>query len=357
MELLVLGGTEFVGRAVVRAALARGWAVTVFHRGRHPAPEGVRVLTGDRTAGAGEPGGGLAALAGGRWDAVVDTWSAAPGPVRESARLLHGRVGTYAYVSSRSVYDLGAPPGRSPGDHAPLDESAPVVSADGDDYAAVKRGGELAAQEVYGDRALLVRAGLILGPDENIGRLPWWLNRIARGGDVLAPGPRDLPLQYIDARDLAEWILDAVAAGLGGPYNLVSPPGHTTMGGLLEECVRVTRSGAVLRWAPPEVVLGAGIEPWTQLPVWLPPGEDHETMHGGDVTKALAAGLVCRPVGATVADTWTWLRALPDRRPPHRPDRPPVGLPPALEHAALAALATPPAGREPRSPGATSAPR
>ncbi|MEE4546797.1 NAD-dependent epimerase/dehydratase family protein [Streptomyces sp. V4-01] len=325
MDLLVLGGTEFVGRAVVKAALERGWKVTVFHRGRHAAPEGARVLTGDRTGGA----AGLTALDEGRWDAVVDTWSAAPGAVRDTARMLHGRTGAYAYVSSRSVYGYPTP--------APLDESAPVVGADGEDYAAVKRGGEVAAQRVYGDRALLVRAGLILGPDENVGRLPWWLGRIARGGEVLAPGPWELPLQYIDARDLAGWTLDAVAAGLGGAYNVVSPPGHTTMGELLEECVRATGSDAVLRWAPPEVVLGAGIEPWTQLPVWMPPGEDHETMHGGDVGKALGAGLVCRPVRDTVADTWSWLSSLTSP-PPHRPDRPPVGLPPELEREALAAL-------------------
>lgn len=138
------------------------------------------------------------------------------------------------------------------------------------DYARAKRGGELAAAESFGDHALLVRAGLILGPYENIGRLPWWLNRIARGGPVLAPGPRDLPLQYIDVRDLAAWLLDAAHSGLGGAYNLVSPPGHTTTGELLGACAAVTGSGAELRWTEPEKVLAAGIEPWSELPVWLP---------------------------------------------------------------------------------------
>ncbi|WP_037910689.1 NAD-dependent epimerase/dehydratase family protein [Actinacidiphila yeochonensis] len=323
MEILVLGGTEFVGRAVAEAAVARSWGVTVFHRGRHPAPEGARTLLGDRATG------DLGALAAGEWDAVVDTWSAAAGPVAEAARALRGRVGGYAYVSSRSVYAEPAP--------ARLDESAPVVSGEGEDYAAVKRAGELAAQRVYGDAALLVRAGLILGPRENVGRLPWWLNRIARGGDVLAPGPRDLPLQYVDARDLAAWTLDALAAGRGGPYNVVSPPGHTTMGELLAECAAVTGSDAVLRWAAPETVLAAGIEPWTQLPVWLPPGADHVTMHQGDVGKALAAGLRCRPVGETVADTWRWLASIGGSA-PQRPDRAPVGLDPAVEARVLAAL-------------------
>lgn len=326
MRLLLLGGTEFVGRAVAEAALARGWQVTVFHRGRHPAPPGTAELRGDRT----DPEG-LAALADGGWDAVVDTWSGAPAAVRDAARLLADRVGRYVYVSSRSVHPFPSAAG--------LDESGPLVpgspdATSADDYAQAKRGAEIAATDVFGERALLARAGLILGPYENIGRLPWWLGRIARGGPVLAPGPRDLPLQYIDARDLAEWTLDAVRDGLGGAYNLVSAPGHCTMGDLLESCVRVTGADAELRWRTPEEVLAAGIEPWSELPVWLPPGELHATLHQGDVTKALATGLRCRPVAETVADTWQWLRDI-GGTPPRRPDRPAVGLAPEKEAAVL----------------------
>jgi nucleoside-diphosphate-sugar epimerase len=182
----------------------------------------------------------------------------------------------------------------------------------------------------FGERALLVRCGLILGPGEDVGRLPWWLERIARGGPVLAPGPRELPLQYVDVRDLAEWTLDAAERGLGGPYDLVSPPGHTTMGGLLDACVEVTGSGAELRWTEPEAVLAAGIEGWTQAPVWTPPGELHDALHRADVSKALAAGLRCRPVGETVADTWAWVRTL-DGRSPRDPELPPLGIPPEAE--------------------------
>ncbi|MFH8571803.1 NAD-dependent epimerase/dehydratase family protein [Streptomyces sp. NPDC017993] len=326
MKLLMLGGTEFVGRAIAEAALARGWQVSVFHRGHHAPPAGVTALHGDRADAE-----GLKALREGEWDAVVDTWSGAPAAVRDAARLLAGRVRTYAYVSSRSVYAYPAPAG--------LDEEGPVVVAspdatDADDYAQAKRGGELAAVDVFGDRALLVRAGLILGPYENIGRLPWWLDRMARGGTVLAPGPRELPLQYIDARDLAQWTLDAVQGGLGGAYNLVSEPGHATMGELLESCVRATGSDAALRWTAPQDVLAAGIEPWSELPAWLPPGELHDTMYGADVSKAVADGLRCRPVGETVADTWTWLRSIGGVA-PQRPDRPVVGLAPEKEAAAL----------------------
>ncbi|MFC7928900.1 NAD-dependent epimerase/dehydratase family protein [Streptomyces cinereoruber] len=331
MKLLMLGGTEFVGRAVVEAALERGWEVTVFHRGRHAPPAGVRSLLGDRTAGP----DGLAALARGSWDAVVDTWSAAPSAVRDAAGALADRVGRYAYVSSRSVYAW--PPA------AGLAEDGPLVAGSPDDgdvpYAEAKRGGELAAGAAFGaDRTLLVRAGLILGPYENVGRLPWWLNRIARGGPVLAPGPEAAPIQYVDARDLAAWTLDAVAAGLSGPYNLVSPPGHTTMGGLLDACVRATGSDAELRWTAPEELLAAGAEPWTELPVWLPPGETYDAMHTADVSRALAAGLRCRPVTETVADTWAWLEPLGGVA-PQRPDRPGPGLSPEREAEVLAALA------------------
>ncbi|KAA2266590.1 NAD-dependent epimerase/dehydratase family protein [Solihabitans fulvus] len=325
MRLLVLGGTEFVGRTVVEDALARGWQVTVFNRGTHEPPSGVTGLRGDRTAP-----GGLAALDGGEWDIAVDTWTDAPSAVRDAARALAGRVGRYVYVSSRSVYAYPSPVGA--GESAPLVDGSPD---DGDvDYPNAKRGGELAVAAEFGDRALFARAGLVIGPYENIGRLPWWLNRIARGGDVLAPGPSDLRLQYIDVRDLARWTLDAAERGLDGPYNLVSQPGHTTMRELLEACVAATGSDARLRWVDPEAITAAGVQPWTDLPIWLPPGELYDTMHRADASKAVAAGLVCRPVGETVADTWTWLTGLGGVA-PHRKDRPAVGLAPEVEAALL----------------------
>ncbi|MFJ9561569.1 NAD-dependent epimerase/dehydratase family protein [Streptomyces fuscichromogenes] len=328
MRLLVLGGTEFVGRAVVEAALGRGWEVTVFHRGSRRPPPGVRSLLGDRTAP-----GGLAALAdgAGEWDAVLDTWSAAPRAVQETARLLRGRAGRYTYVSSCSVYAWPRPAGYT--EEAPLVTGAEAGAA-ATEYARDKRGGELATVESFGaDGALLVRAGLILGPYENIGRLPWWLHRIARGGPVPAPGPHGLPVQFVDARDLAEWTLGAVEQGLSGPYNLVSPPGHATMGELLEACRRSTGSDAELRWTDAEVILAAGIEPWTQLPVWVPAGSElHDGVHGLDVSRAVATGLRCRAVGETVADTWQWLRALDGAA----PVREGIGLDPDVEARVLA---------------------
>jgi 2'-hydroxyisoflavone reductase len=329
MKLLVLGGTGFVGRAIAELAVERGDDVTVLNRGHHDTPAGVTALTGDRT----HPDG-LAALTGHDWDAVVDTWSAAPRVVRDAARALSGHAGHYTYISSRSVYaDLDS---STPG--APLTEDFPVVDADPDaestGYAADKRGGELATKHFDGP-VLLARAGLILGPHEDIGRLPWWLLRLARGGPTVAPGPADLPLQYIDARDLAAFCLDAATARRAGPYNLVSPSGHTTMGDLLTTAATLTGGRADLRWLDPDTILAAGVQPWTDLPIWLPPGPDHHYMHQGDVTKALDAGLRLRPVGDTIADTWAWLQDI-GGTPPHRPDRPPVGLSPDIEAKLLA---------------------
>ncbi|MER6425548.1 SDR family oxidoreductase [Streptomyces sp. NPDC001137] len=324
MRLLVLGGTEFAGRAVVEAALGRGWKVTVFNRGRHEVPSGVRALQGDRTAP-----DGLAALAEGEWDAVVDTWSAAPRAVHGAARLLRDRVARYVYVSTCSVYAWPAPAGHT--EEAPLVEGA-EPDAEATDYARDKRGAEIAVVDAFGaERSVLVRAGLILGPYENIGRLPWWLGRIARGGPVLAPGPRDLPLQYIDVRDMAEWILGAVERELSGPYNMISPQGHATMGSLLDACVQVTGAAAQLRWMEAKVILDAGIEPWTQLPVWVPAGSDmHDHLHSVDVSRAVATGLTCRPVEETVADTWAWLQEIGGTA-PMRADRTSKGLDPEVE--------------------------
>ncbi|MGK5530019.1 NAD-dependent epimerase/dehydratase family protein [Streptomyces sp. URMC 129] len=326
MRLLVLGGTAFVGRAIVGEATARGWEVTVFNRGSAAPPPGVTALRGDRTAD-----GGLAALAAGEWDLVVDTWSHAPVAVRDAARLLAGRARHLTYISSRSVYAWPMAAGLT--EDGPLVDGSPDAGTTA--YANDKRGGERAAVAAFGaERTLLVRCGLILGPHEDVGRLPWWLTRVARGGPVLAPGPRELPLQYVDARDLAIWTLDAAGRGLAGPYDLVSPSGHTTMGELLDTCVEVTGSGAELRWTAPEKILAAGIEPWTELPVWLPPGEAHDALHRSGVAKALAAGLRCRPVAATVADTWAWVTS-PGTGIPGRPERSPVGLDPEKEARAL----------------------
>jgi 2'-hydroxyisoflavone reductase len=316
-ELLVLGGTRFVGRAVVEEAIGQGWSVTTLNRGvTGPVPTGAQALTGDRLAP-----DGLGALNGRSFDAVLDTWTGAPRVVAGAARALQGRVGHYVYVSTRSVYALPWLPD--------ADETAPVVPADPDAEASAypedKRGAELALLRQFDpDQVTVLRCGLILGPYEDVGRLPWWLSRVSEGGDVLAPGPMSLPLQFIDVRDLAAFALSCANRRLGATFNVASRSGHTTMGLLLDACRSVTGSDARFVWATPAEVLAAHVEPWTELPVWIPPEHPAAALHQGNVARATAAGLRSRPVAETVAATWAWMTRTAPSRPPA--DRPPVGL-------------------------------
>ena len=240
---------------------------------------------------------------------MLDTWSAEPVAVQTAARLLRGRAAHYTYISSCSVYTWPIAPGS--------DESAPVVAGDPagvdvSDYAAVKRGGELAVLEEFDGDIAIARAGLILGPYEVVGRLPFWLRRMAAGGRVPAPGPPDRPLQLVDARDIAAWVLGSRPVGT---FNTVSRPGHTTIGELLGLAGTVTASDAELVWLTPETVEAAGVSPWTELPIWVPPTGELAGLHALDVSAAAAAGLRCRPIEQTVADTWAWLQreGLPER--------------------------------------------
>ena len=301
VRLLVLGGSAFVGRSVVTAAIDRGWSVTTFNRGRNPwAHPQAQVLVGDRL----EPAD-LTQLQGGCWDAVVDTWAGAPSAVLESAAVLAECAGRYLYVSSRAVYTSPTPAG--------LDETHPTVAASPNaadtDYARNKRGGELAIEAVYGDRAVLARAGLILGPHEDTGRLPNWLLRAARGGQLLAPGPADQPVQYIDVRDLAAWLLAATDSSVSGPVNLVTPAEHATMADLLGAAVAAAGSDAELIWVDPDAIQNTPIDRWTELPGWIPPGPEFAGLRSTNTDRARSSGLRCRPVDQTVVDTWAWMTA------------------------------------------------
>ncbi|MGB8650357.1 MAG: NAD-dependent epimerase/dehydratase family protein [Mycobacteriales bacterium] len=326
MRLLVLGGTRFVGRAVVQDGLARGWEVTTLNRGITGAlPPGVTQLRADRT----DPAALAEALRGKEFDLAVDTWSLAPRVVRDAARQLAVSVGRFGYVSSISAYTDGRPRGG--------DESWPTVDASPDadrtDYPADKRGGEMAALASFPD-ALVGRPGLILGPHEDIGRLPWWLDRASRGGRLVAPGRPGRPIQYVDARDLAAWLLDGLEDGLRGAFDLVCPSGHTTTRSLLEAVVATTGGVAELVWVDQEEVLAGGAQPWVQLPCWVPEGGEFEGFMESDTSAAIATGLRSRPVEETVRDTWSWLQR--DGLPVQREDRPRHGLPETLERELLA---------------------
>jgi len=222
------------------------------------------------------------------------------------------RVGAYGYVSSGAVYVWGG--------H--VDETSPVVDGDprAEDGAnpALKRGAEFGVLAAF-PGALLARAGLILGPYEEIGRLPWWLQRIARGGEVVAPGRPTRPLQYVDVRDLAGWLLTGLEGGLGGPIDVISRSGHTTTEQLLQACLAATGARAELVWASEAELAAAGAEPWTHKPCWVPEHGEFAGFLEVDTTRAAATGLRCRPIAETVADTWTWLQQ--DGLPRQRRDR------------------------------------
>ncbi|MCW2786007.1 MAG: NAD-dependent epimerase/dehydratase family protein [Marmoricola sp.] len=329
MKVLVLGGTHHVGRAVVEAALARGDQVSTLNRGSVPAAAGVDARYADRR----DPEALARALGEDHWDALVDTWSEEPVVVRDTARLLGGRVGHWTYISSRSVHAW--PIGSGADESAPLVEADPA-STDGTAYAEAKRGAEIALEQKLPGPALLARAGLILGPYEVVGRLPWWLARIAAGGRVPVPGPPLRPLQYIDGRDLADWVLACAAHGTTGAFNTVSRPGHTTIGELLAACRTATGADAELVWCTPDQIEAAGLTGWSDLPIWAPPTGEIAALHDGDVSAALAAGLTCRPVGETVADTWAWIER--EGMPTQRSDRAGrLGIDAAVEAVLLAA--------------------
>lgn len=328
MRLLVLGGTQYVGHAAVAEGLARGWEVTVANRGRSgPPQDGVRPVLLDRT----QPGA-FEALTGQHFDVVLDTWSSAPSVVRDAARALGPSTDRWVYVSSRSVYAWPLPRGG--------DESAPVVDGDPDaaatDYAADKRGAELALDRELGpERVVHLRAGLILGPRDNVGRLPWWLRRVARGGRTLAPAPAGLPIQYVDPRDLVALGLDAAVAGRHGPVDVVCPPGSATLGDVLEACRLATGSAADFTWIDPGWLLEQGVAVWTELPIWVPESEEAYALHQSDVTRALEWGLRIRPLRQTVADCWAWVQEVDaaGTAPPPRDD---IGMDPAREADLLA---------------------
>lgn len=294
MRLLVIGGTVFLGRAVVAEALARGHVVTIFHRGLHNPdlfPEAEHLL-GDRTRD-------LSALLGHEWDAVIDTCGFEPEHVGAAAELLAERAGHYGFVSSGSAYRDWPT--------APVTEVSPVFESEEREYGPLKAACEWAAEAAMPGRVLAARAGVIVGPHENIGRLPRWLWRLAEGGEVLAPGPPEAPLQLIDARDLGAWMLDMAETARGGAYNAIAEPGSATWGELLEAVREVTGGAAELRWADPAWIEAQVEAPWDELPLW--PIPSLPGLYGMAGARAAAAGLAPRPVGETVADTWAWLAA------------------------------------------------
>lgn len=291
MKLLVLGGTRFLGRALVDAVLERGHEPTLFNRGRtNPDlyPE-VERLVGDRS-------NDLSALAKRDWDATLDVAAYFPPDVQRSVDALRGHIGRYVFISSVSVYaDQSIPPVEG----AAVLELAPEDETDDRDetYGARKAACEMIVEEAFGAAALIVRPGLIVGPHDPTGRFTYWPHRVARGGDVLAPGEPSDPVQFVDVRDLADWIVRSTESGLHGVFNATGEP--MAFSELLDECRQVTRSDAQFTWVPSDRLLAAGVEEWMGVPLWIAsPGWD--AANRVDVTKASSAGLVFRPVAGTI---------------------------------------------------------
>ncbi len=305
MNLLLFGGTRFLGRHLAETAIAAGHRVTLFHRGRtgpelHPAAEHV---LGDRD-------GGLAALAGRRWDAVVDLCGYVPRVVGASAAALRESTAHYTFVSSISAYAVPFAHGAAE-DHALAVLSDPAVEeVTGETYGGLKAACERAAREGFGERTLVVRPGLIVGPHDPTDRFPYWPRRIARGGEVLLPGVPDLPVQVIDARDLAAWMLTMVERGETGVFNAVGPAETLTLRECVERIAAAVGSSPKWTWVDEAFLLERGVEPWMGLPLWVT-AEDvgHSTVSGA---RARAAGLRCRPLEDTARDTLAWDMARPN---------------------------------------------
>lgn len=307
-RLLVLGGSWFLGRAVVDDALSRGWEVTTFRRGvsGDDAP-GVAVVRGDRT----NPEDLARLVQAGPWDAVVDTSGYVPRDVLAVARPLEPVAGRYVFVSTVSVYE-GWPIEPLTDDSPTLDCPADAEAEfgyDGDPapsvYGFTKAGCERAVINTFGvDRSSILRPGVIIGPREYVGRLPWWLRRVERGGRVLAPGRADRSIQPVDVRDVADFAL-RTATGLAGTFN-VGAHGDETMGDFLAACRAVTSSDARFEWITDEDWLVAqGVAQWTELPLW----RTYAGAWAVDSSRARSVGLQTRPIRATVADTWEWLQS------------------------------------------------
>lgn len=310
MRVLVIGGTRFYGRHFVTAALERGHELTLFNRGKEaPASPEVETIHSDRNSD-------LAKLQGRRWDAVIDTCGFLPRTVEAAAEVLRDAVDVYVFVSSQSVYADMSRPGNDENSTIDvltdeqlaaadaIDPSQVTAAALGNLYGGLKALCEQAAEDVMGrDRVLALRPGLIVGPNDYTDRFTYWVARVARGGEVLAPGDPQRHVQFIDSRDLAEWTVTMVERKQTGVYNCNGVPGAITMGQVLDECKAVSGSDATFTWVDEEFLAQEQVGAWSELPLWLP---DVPTLKGFmyvNSDRAIEAGLTFRQLTQTIADT------------------------------------------------------
>ena len=313
-RILILGGTGFTGPYQVRYALSRGHKVTTFNRGKtHPGelPAEVEQLVGDRN-------GKLDALKNRQWDVVIDNPTTLPAWVRDAAQLLKGNVDRYIFISTISVYgevkqgvDESAPVEKYEGPD-PYKETLEAMKASGyKTYGPLKALSEKEAEKWFPGKALIIRPGLIVGPRDETDRFTYWPVRIDRGGEVLAPGDPNDPVQFIDARDLAEWTIRMVENGETGIYNATGPAKPLGIGPMLDGIKDAEKSNATFTWVNEEFLTQQKVEPWSDMPVWT--GKE-SGLARTNISRALAKGLTFRPLADTARDTLSWFKSLPKDR-------------------------------------------
>jgi 2'-hydroxyisoflavone reductase len=288
-RILILGGTRFLGRAVAEIALKAGHEVTLFNRGMtnpdlFPSAEKLR---GDRTSD-------LSELSGGHWDSVIDVAAYEPSVVTRSIEALRAAVDKYVFVSTLSVY----------ADHGTTDaqrEDAPLLNLGASDdpgvlYGARKAACEAEVLKAFSRRATVARAGLIVGPHDPTNRFVCWPRRIAKGGRILAPGDPKDPLQFIDVRDLARWLVLSATTEISGVFNVTGRP--IEFAAFLDHC-SMSGVGAEITWVPSEYLLEAGLDPWMGVPLWIG-AKGWEAANAVDVSRAISSGIQYRPIAQTI---------------------------------------------------------
>ena len=337
LNILILGGTGFTGPHQVAYALSRGHKVTVFNRGRqgNPWPGKVEELLGDRNTG------DLKALEGRTWDVCIDNPTTLPFWVRDAGKVLSGHVGQYIFISTISVFASDATPGQDEtGALAPykgadaMAETQKSLAADMGLYGPLKALSEAEARRQFGAETTIIRPGLIVGPGDETDRFTYWPVRLARGGQVLAPGDGSDPVQFIDARDLAEWTIRMAESRGFGTFNATGPAHALTMKAMLRGIAEGVHSDAHLTWAPTAFLDANKVNAWSDMPVWVPGQGDTAGFARRSIARALAAGLTFRPLPVTAADTLTWFKA----QPPERQSKLRAGLTPDREAELLAKL-------------------
>lgn len=333
MRLLILGGTGFTGPHQVSYALARGHRITLFNRDRREIewPGEVEELTGDRNTG------DLTALQGREWDVCIDNPTTLPFWVRDAGRVLQNRVGHYIFISTISVY--------ADNSRAGMDETTALLEYTGPDpmqetaqsagrlYGQLKAVSEREAEKQFPGKTTVIRPGLIVGPRDNTDRFTYWPVRLDRGGEVLAPGDGTDAVQFIDARDLAEWTIRMAETRATGIYNATGPGRAMNMGQMLDGIRSAVGASARLTWVPAPFLAEQRVQPWSHMPVWVPAGEDNAGWGRVSIARAVDKGLTFRPFATTARETLRWFRTLP----PERQATLSSGLPEAREREVLAA--------------------